>query len=59
MIKNSQLTPKALSSISPSTSSSSISSNTAKNEEEIGSKTAKERQGNSQTENDRQAPQKN
>lgn len=54
MIENSQLTPKALPSISPS-----ISSNTAKNEEEIGSKTAKERQGNSQIENDRQAPQKN
>ena len=35
----------------------SIPSNTAENEEEVGSRTAKEQQENSQTENNRQAPQ--
>ena len=35
----------------------SISSNTAGNEEEVGSNTAKEQQGNSQSGNDHQAPQ--
>ena len=35
----------------------SIPSNTAENEEEVGSKTAKEQQENSQIENNRQAPQ--
>ena len=35
----------------------SISSNTVENEEEIGSKTAKEQKENSQVENDHQAPQ--
>ena len=35
----------------------SISSKTAENEEEVGSKTAKEQKENSQVENDHQAPQ--
>ena len=48
MIENSQPTHEAL---------PSISSNTTENEEEIGSKTAKEQKENSQIENDRQAPQ--
>ena len=48
MIENIQDTHEAL---------PSISSNTAGNEEEVGSKTTKEPQGNSQSGNDHQPPQ--
>ena len=47
MIENIQHTDEAL---------PSVSSNTAENEEGIGSKAAKEQQANSQIENDHQAP---